>query len=586
MNKFKSLYVIYKILPLKIKITLFVSIFVVLLSSSFEYISIGIVSQIFKDPSLLIQSVISFIQYFLPDSLKSLINPLQAIAIILVFFLSIGILKTLNVWLSIYISKNIGIFLGRRAFTHILSKQYDDFKTLSVPFLIDFLTIHLSRSVAAISAFIQLITSSFLVIALLLSVYSLYGPTSIYIFLACFISYSLISRYTSPILKSNSKKFTLNSKLIVKTLQDTLLNIKEVLLKSRQYTQLNRYDKLNVEIRDLQAKNVFMSSAPRHPLDTVVITSLVGYILFTAIMQSSSSLSLFAISDVPILLIVFQKIVPSLQQSYSSFSVIQSRLSSLGLVSDFILSSNKYHSVIYSVEDSPGPSSFSHIAIKNVSYCYKDTSFNVLKNLNCHLNLNSNVGIVGESGSGKSTFLNILLGLSRPTSGSITLDGIDIWSNPSILAQYRRFIGYVPQDSTFTQVTIVQYIVSPISFDCYPTNDISYDSQKLDTVLRVSCLDDFINSCASGIHTSIGERGSSLSGGQLQRLNLARALYHDPKLLILDEFTSALDSRSKEHILNAIQKLNIPYVIVTHDQSVLRICRDVFEIRAGQLRKI
>ena len=105
-------------------------------------------------------------------------------------------------------------------------------------------------------------------------------------------------------------------------------------------------------------------------------------------------------------------------------------------------------------------------------------------------------------------------------------------------------------------------------------------------VLKISCLDEFIRSSSSGIYTSIGERGSSLSGGQLQRLNLARALYHDPKILILDEFTSALDSLAKEHILTEIQQLNIPYVIVTHDQSILRVCRDVFEIREGQFYKL
>ena len=197
--------------------------------------------------------------------------------------------------------------------------------------------------------------------------------------------------------------------------------------------------------------------------------------------------------------------------------------------------------------------------------------------MNLEINKNDIVGIIGESGSGKSTIINLLLCLLKPSSGSIDIDGVDIQEN---IHSWRKYIGYVPQNIFITDDTLKKNIAFGIT-----ENEISQD--RIVQSLEFSKLKKYVDKQKDGIETLIGDKGSKISGGELQRLGLARALYNKPQVLILDEFTSSLDFNTEKQILDEIEKLKnkITIILITHRESTLKICDKIIKLEKGSVVK-
>lgn len=174
------------------------------------------------------------------------------------------------------------------------------------------------------------------------------------------------------------------------------------------------------------------------------------------------------------------------------------------------------------------------------------------------------VGIIGPSGAGKTTFVDILLGLLEPTSGKITVDGVDIFSN---IRGWQANLAYVPQSIYLIDGTIKENIALGVAED-------EIDNELINKVLHMAELYDFVYSQPDNINTNVGERGVKLSGGQRQRIGIARALYQQPEVLILDEATSALDNETEKSITDTILKLKgkITIIAIAHRTSTLEQC--------------
>tara|TARA_Y100000996_G_scaffold399401_1_gene368408 strand:- start:248 stop:934 length:687 start_codon:yes stop_codon:yes gene_type:complete len=182
---------------------------------------------------------------------------------------------------------------------------------------------------------------------------------------------------------------------------------------------------------------------------------------------------------------------------------------------------------------------FKKIEFKNLSFKYEETDKILLKNVNFKLEKGDKIGIVGKTGSGKTTLINILLGLIRPSSGEIFLNN----SNDGISSIYNE-IGYVSQNIFLLNESIYYNI----TFEKNPKNK----DQNVHELLKALDLDQFLNSLEFGVESVLSEKGGNLSGGQIQRLGIARALYRNPKLLILDEATNALDAETESKIMDYI----------------------------------
>ncbi|MBI3378836.1 MAG: ABC transporter ATP-binding protein [Nitrospirae bacterium] len=216
-----------------------------------------------------------------------------------------------------------------------------------------------------------------------------------------------------------------------------------------------------------------------------------------------------------------------------------------------------------------------YIEVSNMSYKYpgaRDFSFN---DVSLAIPRNSSVAFVGESGAGKTTLADIILGLLKPTEGTVFVDGKDIFSD---VREWQRKIGYIPQTINLLDDSIRRNIAFGI-----PDSEI--DDIKVWKALEASQLKSFAEQLPDGLDTFIGERGARLSGGQRQRIGIARALYCEPEVLILDEATSSLDGETESEVMKAIAEIKgkKTIIIIAHRLSTIQSCDTIFEIQSGKL---
>jgi ATP-binding cassette subfamily C protein len=215
------------------------------------------------------------------------------------------------------------------------------------------------------------------------------------------------------------------------------------------------------------------------------------------------------------------------------------------------------------------------LELNGVEFTYDGAEGPALRNVSMSIESGQHVAIIGPSGAGKTTLVDLMLGLIQPTSGKVTINGID----PLILTDARPgLVSYVPQNPGLVSGTIAENIALGLDPD-----QIDYD--KVDGAVKAAFLEDYIASLPEGIHTSVGKQGDALSGGQVQRLGLARALYEQPRLIILDEATSALDATSEAFVAQSLRNLgkNVTVVVIAHRLSTVQHSDVVYVVEGGAI---
>jgi ABC-type multidrug transport system fused ATPase/permease subunit len=184
---------------------------------------------------------------------------------------------------------------------------------------------------------------------------------------------------------------------------------------------------------------------------------------------------------------------------------------------------------------------------------------------------------MGASGIGKSTLVDLLLGLFKPSEGSITIDGVEISKNRAV---FYDLIGYVPQSIYLTDDILTNNIAFGVKEDII-------DLKRVKKCIEAAQLSEFVNSLKDGLNSFVGENGVKISGGQRQRIGIARALYNNPEILVLDEATSSLDLQTESEVMNSIyaMKGKITLIIIAHRLSTLDNCNRIFELKKGSIIK-
>lgn len=215
------------------------------------------------------------------------------------------------------------------------------------------------------------------------------------------------------------------------------------------------------------------------------------------------------------------------------------------------------------------------IDLVNVTYRYARGATDALHDVNVRIPYGSAVGIIGSSGAGKSTLVDVVLGLLSPTRGNVLVDGKDVFTN---VRGWQSTVGYVPQTIYLCDDTIRANVAFGIPRD-------RIDDAAVARAIRAAQLDEFLASLPDGLDTLVGERGVRLSGGQRQRIGMARALYHDPQVLVLDEATSALDSETEKGIMEAVDALHgtKTLIIVAHRLTTVARCDLVYRLHDGRV---
>ena len=220
--------------------------------------------------------------------------------------------------------------------------------------------------------------------------------------------------------------------------------------------------------------------------------------------------------------------------------------------------------------------SFEHgITAKHITYAYPTTDTNVLEDANCVIPKGKTVAFIGSSGAGKTTMADIILGLLAPQRGKILVDDIDVFKN---LTMWHHQIGYIPQVIYLSDDTIRNNIAFGIHED-------QIDEEAVRTALKKAQLAEFVDTLPDGLDTIVGDRGVRLSGGQRQRIGIARALYHDPEILVLDEATSALDNETETAVMEAIESLqgSKTMIIIAHRLTTIQNADIIYEVGDGKV---
>ena len=267
------------------------------------------------------------------------------------------------------------------------------------------------------------------------------------------------------------------------------------------------------------------------------------------------------------------RMIPSFNRIISASQTMKFYNSSL----DIVFNEIKLISKLPNFKISNEKSNFTNtIEFKDVNFKFKK-GLDILRGINLKIEKGETIGIIGESGSGKSTLVDLLIGLHSPISGDIFIDGVSGCQNEQ---SWRNIIGYVSQTIYLTDDTIKNNIAFGLS-----ENQIN--EERIKEILKIVNLEYFVNNLELGLDTKVGERGVQLSGGQRQRIGIARALYHNPQILVLDEATASLDVDTESKIMKSIYKLKgqKTIIIIAHRLSTLENCDSVYEISKGLIIK-
>jgi ABC-type bacteriocin/lantibiotic exporter with double-glycine peptidase domain len=321
-----------------------------------------------------------------------------------------------------------------------------------------------------------------------------------------------------------------------------------------------------------QATAQVIAQVPRFALEAIAFGGMLMVILYLMTKQGS-----FATALPMIALYAFAgyRLMPALQQIYGAVTTLKFAGPALTALHTDLMHLN----AVAPNSEVIHPVTFNNsIELKNIVFKYPNANIPTLDGINLSIPVRSTVGLVGSTGSGKTTIVDLILGLLEPQTGTLSIDGQVV--NVSNKRQWQKSIGYVPQHIYLADDTIS----ANIAFGLTPQE---VDHKAVERAAKIANLHDFvIQNMGQGYSTMVGERGVRLSGGQRQRIGIARALYHNPNVLVLDEATSALDNLAEQVVMESVHKLShsITIILIAHRLTTVRQCDQIFLLEKGTIK--
>jgi len=389
-------------------------------------------------------------------------------------------------------------------------------------------------------------------------------------------SYALIYFYFHDKLKMNGAKRLKENKLRFKTAGEALGGIKDIKVMGREDFFYHRYLRHSCEFSNLQAWNALVGQIPRYFLEILAFGGIVTLILyFISIVGNVNEI----IPMVSFFAFAAFRLMPALQVVFVSFTLVRFSQATVNKIIEDLSEKGGFREQFLVYEKEPiKPMPFNtSLQLKEVSFNYPNINIPVIHNLSLSIQRNTSIGLVGPTGAGKTTLVDIILGLLTPQKGEFSVDGVKIDENN--ILNWQKNLGYVPQHIYLSDDTIMNNIA-------FGVPDEKIDREAVEHAARISNLHDFIIlELPNGYETIVGERGIRLSGGERQRVGIARALYHDPEVLVLDEATSSLDGITESAVLEAINnvaKLKT-VIIIAHRLTTVKNCDIIYLIDKGKI---
>jgi ABC-type multidrug transport system fused ATPase/permease subunit len=349
--------------------------------------------------------------------------------------------------------------------------------------------------------------------------------------------------------------------------------IKDVIIFNAK-SRLTKIDAVLDDYAGLVGKQAFVLRLPSDILEVVGIALITGTVIFLVVYQNQSIA--VVMGTLALITVTAWRVLPSINQILSCISRIRSTLPSARRHLEYL---RQFDAQVNQIER-PLPDALPlkrEIRLESVSYAYDDAPAPALQHVSFTLKKGSTLGLVGASGAGKSTLADLVMGLLTPTEGAIFIDDVRLSADTALA--WRKTIGYVPQSSYIENDTLRSNIA-------FGKLEDEIDDARVRESCRKSNILDFLEGLPEGLDTVMGERGVRLSGGQGQRLAIARALYVQPGLIVLDEATSALDHKNEKIIQETLQRLHgsVTMIIIAHRMSTLDFCDDLLWLENGKVR--
>jgi ATP-binding cassette, subfamily B, bacterial PglK len=355
----------------------------------------------------------------------------------------------------------------------------------------------------------------------------------------------------------------------LKNLQQGLGGVKDIKLLGRETLFISQYEYNMSQRAKVGVFYGIVQAIPRSMMELLMVLGMGIVVLVTMVSEGRTVESI--IPSLGVFAMAAFRIMPSSNKIIGSLQVLRFNLPMLEkLYAEKKLfnhrqTSDERRSAIFKKE----------IKISNLDFKYSGVINNSLSGLNITIPAGQSIGFIGPSGAGKTTLIDIILGLLSPSNGKILVDGKDIQADTR---EWQNLIGYIPQDIFLTDDTLRNNIALGIK-------DSDIKDKLIDEAIDKAELRDFIETLPDNLDTIVGEHGVKLSGGQKQRIGIARALYHNPQVLVLDEATSALDNKTESSVMKSINALHgeKTIIIITHRLSTISYCDYIYKLDKGKI---
>ncbi len=459
--------------------------------------------------------------------------------------------------------------LSDRLYEKYLSKTYELFIEKNTSEYLKVLNTEILYFTTYLQALITFLTEFALSLAVLLVLLWIEPIGALTVF--CF--FGILSTLFFLLSKEKLKTWSIDRETIDKSISKILLeglgNIREIKIFDVLSFFTSKLKSENFKKARITYFQTTLIQAPRFYLEFISVVGLSIFIL-TFLIQEKNIIEL--ISIIGVFVAGSFRVIPSLNRVITARQHIKYHENTLEIIFNEIKNENEPLTInksrlIFNKS----------FELKNIYFKYKNTNKWILDNINLKVLEGESIGIIGESGSGKSSLVDIVSGLLIPQKGKLLIDGVKLPKNR--LSNWRTLIGYVSQRTNLFDDTII----ANIAF-----GDRNPNINKVKESIIDAQLLDFVNSLPNGIYSKISENGINFSGGQIQRIAIARALYKNPKVLILDEATSSLDNKTEINLIESVNKLKskVTIIMIAHRISSLAYCDRIFELSKLELKQI
>jgi len=543
------------------------------LSSFLELIGIsliGVFAISVSDPGIVIEKIpVPELKFFLNELDRVKLISLFSISIIIVFLIKHSLVFLIS-FLEIKITKKILLSIKKKIFTFFLSQNYEYFLNNNKSYLTNLVSGHSQSFMGYIFQVFSILKELILISLIFFGM--IYVNWKIILFITLILT--LLSYTFVKFFKKKLNDIGNKSRILEKTetqyLNESYQSIKFIKLGSKENFFINLISKVVEEKNKYQVYHFLIGKLPKIFLEMIIIIIFTSLVIFL-INSSQNDQTIFGM--ITFLAFASIRLLPSfieINNAYTSLSFFRSPFEIIYSMMIDLKDFEKDNLKILLNEN------IKKITFKNVDFKYVSTDKNVLHNISFEVKENDFLGIIGTSGSGKSTILHLLSGLLKPNKGSIILNDYD--KNNINEYNLNNKISYVPQDSFILDSTLEKNIA-------FADQEHEINQKKISECLSFTNLGNFVENLPKKTKSLLGDDGSKISHGQRQRIGLARAIYNDPNVIILDESLNALDYDNEKEILSNIKQLNNKILIfVSHRLESLKLCNKLLILSDGIIK--